>query len=263
MDEFSDLLQLMRRLRKECPWDRKQDLQSLRSFLLEEAYECVEAINEYATDGFDPLIEELGDVLLQVIFQAEILSEILHDKVIEEIIVQLKNKLIRRHPHVFEEEKCDNADAVKAKWDEIKQKEKPSKKLLDLPKSLTALQAAYQLGKIASKNDFDWASREEVEKKVREEMQEMEESTNRQSEEEELGDLLFCLAQWARIQKIDPEVALNRANQKFKKRFQKMHEIAERKSQYFKEVDREKKEELWQEAKRELKAQSYRAEENF
>lgn len=250
MKEFDELLEMMHRLRHECPWDKEQSIDSLRPYIIEEAYECLEAMSKLKEHGSNELIDELGDVLLQVIFQSEILSENQGRRIILDVIENLKEKLIRRHPHVFGEAKAENAARVIENWDIIKEKEKgdsPLKSIFDVPHSMTALQRSQKIGKRSKKVKFDWESSEEVWKQVEEEFQELKTANSSSEKEEELGDLLFSLAQWARHEGFDAEVALASCNQKFLSRFSRMQKLH---PHNFEELDTAKKEELWRRVKK-------------
>lgn len=255
MKSFDELLAVMHRLRKDCPWDQKQTLDSLQKFLVEETFECVEASHNRDQDQAESLIEELGDVLLQVIFQAEILSETRTAPAIEAVVTGLKEKLVRRHPHIFEDLKVKDADEVIRNWNAIKEREKAArnepKSPLDkkLPSHLPSLLLSEEIGKRASKMDFDWNSSSEVMEKVEEELAELKAEESKEQKEEELGDLLFCLAQWARKEDINPELSLMKANQKFLRRFRSMQAILEKRDRTWEETTRDEKEELWNEAK--------------
>lgn len=248
MKEFNELVEIMTKLRKECPWDREQSLASLRSYLLEESAEVLEAMEDAITNQqYENLIEELGDLLLQILFQSEIISESTKQQEIRKVLINLKDKLIRRHPHVFSDIKLDKADEVLSQWEEIKDKEKstPKKSLLeDIPKSFTALQRAHKLGKRSKKVGFDWKEPNEVWQKLLLELEELKKAKTPEHEEEELGDVLFCLAQWARHKNIDPEVALRKANTKFERRFQQIESHPN-----FPDLPIETMEELWNKAK--------------
>lgn len=251
MKEFEELLDIMHRLRQECPWDRDQNLLSLRAYLLEEAYECLEAMNSPDENHH---IEELGDLLLQIIFQAEILSEQNpNGPAILKVIQTLKDKLIRRHPHVFADKKLSQASEVAGQWDEIKKSEKKSsdqKSLLDgISKSLTSLQLAQKLGDKSRKVKFDWNTSEEVWKQFLSEIEELKQAKTSSEKEHEIGDVFFSLVQWARHQNIDAEVALATANSRFRSRFQKMEAEASKTKTPFQDLSLEDKEKLWQKAK--------------
>lgn len=259
MTSFDQLQELMHRLRKDCPWDRQQTLETLRAYCLEEAYECVEAINQMESQGLDPLIEELGDLLLQVLFQAELISEATQAPAMPRIMQTLSDKLIRRHPHVFENRDSEKltAEGVYAQWNAIKAQEKnkkpPSSPMDEIPKSLAALSRACQLGKKAKKVKFDWNHISDVWKQVESEIDELKTASSPKREEEELGDILFSLAQWARHKNIDPEVALHGANERFINRYKMMEKLAQTKGLKLEEIETAAKEKLWQEAKVALK----------
>lgn len=235
MNRYSidDLLYLMARLRDPesgCPWDIKQDYASIATSTLEEAYEVVDAIEK---EDFVHLKEELGDLLFQVIFYSQLGKEE-GRFAFDEVVSDLVEKLIRRHPHVFPdgtlESRVDNRATlptdVKARWEAIKQQEREAKGkaglLADVPLNLPALSRAAKLQKRAAGVGFDWDDVKGPLDKVREELAEVEaelESGDQSRLEEELGDLLFAAVNVARYMKIDPEQALRRANQKFEKRF--------------------------------------------
>lgn len=261
MKEFDDVLEVMHRLRKDCPWDQKQTLDTLRTYLLEEAYECAEAIDRRDRDGTAPLIEELGDLLLQVVFQSEVLSETEKKNVIALVLKELKEKLVRRHPHVFGDVKVQNPDAALQQWNDIKASEKKSKGrndgfFKDLPKALTSLQTARKIGEKAAQIKFDWETPDAAWKDVLSEVQELSEATAPQHIEEEFGDVLFSLVQWGRLRKIDSETALRRANSKFLSRFSDMERFAAEENRDISEMTLDEKNELWKRAKVREKQQS-------
>lgn len=254
MKSFEKLVGIMHQLRRECPWDKEQSLKSLRRYVIEEAYEVVDAIDQSPLKGYKDLIEELGDLQLQVVFQAEILQEALpEENVLEKIIDGINEKMIRRHPHVFAEVKADSAEQVLANWEEIKDQEKPNSKnsFSDVSASFPSLTKALKLGKRAKKLQFDWDSPQEVWEKFESEVRELTNARSRDEEEDELGDVLFCLAQWARHKNIDPEIALNRANEKFLRRYYKMEDLAEKDGKDLEKLSMDQKEELWTRAKKE------------
>lgn len=252
MKEFDELIDVMHRLRSECPWDREQNLKSLRSYLLEEAYECVDALDQVEKDGTAPLIEELGDVLLQVVFQSEILSEQLKREVIRDVLKNLVEKLIRRHPHVFGDQKISDPSKALDQWNEIKKKEKGDQKksaFSDLPKALTAIQRAQKIGAKSKKLAFDWTSTADVKRQIESEEEELSQAKTLDEKHHELGDVLFSWVQWARHEGIDSEVALHSANTRFLSRFQKMLELKQIDESSFKDLSSEEKESLWKQAK--------------
>lgn len=235
--DFNHLIALMARLRAECPWDKKQTNDSLLKYLLEESYELVAAIN--ADDGTalatDEIKGELGDVLLQVVFHAHLYNEQGRFD-INDVIYFLQEKLIRRHPHIFDKENLKTDEDVKRRWDEIKaieNKDKPKRLLSDV-KAGSALMTAQNLQKQAAKVDFDWYNLKGVLDKLQEELDELKaelpsDDFNYKTDKidtlqktkicDELGDVLFVLANLARHLDIDAEMALQKANSKFQQRF--------------------------------------------
>lgn len=258
---IDDLLYLMARLRDPesgCPWDIKQDYASIAPSTLEEAYEVVDAIEK---QDFVHLKEELGDLLFQVIFYSQLGKEEQRFE-FAEVVSDLTAKLIRRHPHVFPEgtlqSRVDKHPTlptdVKARWEEIKQQERAAKGaqglLADVPLNLPSLSRAAKLQKRAASVGFDWDDVYGPVAKVREELLEVEaelDSGDQQALEEELGDLLFAVVNIARYQKIDPEQALRRANQKFEQRF---HYIETHAGKPLSESTIDEMNFLWDEAKR-------------
>uniref|UniRef100_A0A7V3E7L1 Nucleoside triphosphate pyrophosphohydrolase n=1 Tax=Ignavibacterium album TaxID=591197 RepID=A0A7V3E7L1_9BACT len=228
--KFNELVQIVKRLRKECPWDREQTNDSIKSATIEEAYEVVEAIDK---KDFDELKKELGDLLLHVVFHTVIAEEENHFN-IDEVIETIKNKLIRRHPHVFGETQVNGSEEVKKNWERIKLEEGRESILDGVPPYLPALQRAHRLQEKAAKVGFDWENKEDVWKKVIEEIQEMHEIEEMKKNpnlaqksveltkklEEEVGDVFFALVNYSRFLGINPEEALRFTNNKFIQRFQ-------------------------------------------
>ncbi len=264
MSPYQRLKEIVSRLRAPdgCPWDREQTHTSLRANLIEESYEVLEAIDQGNPKA---LQEELGDLLLQVFLHAEIASE-QNNFTIDDVLEQLSDKLVRRHPHVFSDVKADTTAEVLRNWDQIKRQEKTVTVLnpfADLPVTLSSLFRAYKSGKKAAKLHFDWQNSKEVLRKIHEEMQELEQAASHDNEEEEFGDLLFALAQWARHRQIDPETALHMANRKFEARFLRMLEIQQGKLpnrpldqtlDSFSRLSDAEKDLLWEEAKKSLRS---------
>ncbi len=252
--EFEKLLYIMEHLRGPdgCPWDKKQDFYSLKPYIIEEAYEVVEALEE---KNMDSLKEELGDLLLQVVFQAQIGKENdIFD--IDDIIKAISNKLIRRHPHVFGDKKLNNPQEVKKSWEEIKSKERNNNSkgslLDDVSKVQPALNQAYEVQEKAAEVGFDWDDIEDVVKKIDEEILELKEELYNEEInkiEDELGDLLFTVVNLSRFKKINPEIALLRTINKFKKRFKYIEKIIEKEDKDINEVSLEKLDSYWDEAK--------------
>ena len=232
---FGRLVQIMRRLRDPggCPWDREQDFGSLRRYVLEEAYEVVQAIDD---GDLELLVGELGDLLLQVVFLSQLGAEVDAFDV-EAVISAICDKLVRRHPHVFGEQQVETSEEVLHRWEMIKLDERGGGSVLDdLPAVLPALARAEKVGRRAAQLGFDWTSSGRVLEKVREELVELEQAMSEGAEptddgglcaaptdvEEELGDLLFAVANLARHLGLSPEVVLLRASEKFERRFRRI-----------------------------------------
>ncbi len=209
----------MSRLRGEggCPWDREQTFQTIKPYLLQETYEVLDAIDR---EDWHELSYELGDLLLQVVFFAQMAAEAGHFDV-GDALSAINDKLIRRHPHIFGSETALTGDDVKKRWEEIKNKEKnrPATLLDAVPRALPALVEAEQISSRAAGKGFDWKRSDDVLNKLHEELRELAEAQSDQEREGELGDLLFTVVNLARHMKIDPEQALRRTNAKFRKRF--------------------------------------------
>lgn len=246
--KFSEFVEIVKRLRKECPWDREQTNDSIKAATIEEAYEVVEAIEK---KDYEELKKELGDLLLHVVFHTEIASEE-HDFKIEDVIDSITEKLIRRHPHVFVDTKVTDADEVKKNWEEIKLTE-GRKALLDgVPEMLPALQRAHRLQEKAAKIGFDWEKKEDVWKKVIEEIEEMHASEKEGSYDElegEIGDVLFAMVNYARFLDVNPENALRRTNKKFIKRFNYVEEKITQLGKKLSESNLEEMDKYWEESK--------------
>jgi tetrapyrrole methylase family protein / MazG family protein len=219
---FAELVNILDVLRGDrgCPWDRKQDEKSIADYFLEEVYEAVDALYS----GSDKALkEELGDVMMEVVFLARIYKEKGLFQ-ISDVIKTINNKMIRRHPHVFGEKKIENSDQVEKEWNRQKKKEKKEDSVFENKvKQAPALLESYFIGKRASNYGFDWEKLEDVMKKLKEELKEMENAAESKEKDrifEEIGDLLFAVSNVSRHLNINPELALKRANQKFIKRFQ-------------------------------------------
>ena len=217
-NKFYELVEIVERLRKECPWDREQTNDSIKAATIEEAYEVVEAIEK---KNVEDLKNELGDLLLHVVFHTIIASEN-QGFVIDDVIDSIKNKLIRRHPHVFGEVKVKGSEEVKKNWEEIKLSEGRVSLLDGVPEMLPGLQRAHRLQEKAAKVGFDWEKKEDVWKKVIEEIEEMHKSEGEgdyDKLEDEIGDVFFAMVNYARFLGVNPENALRRTNSKFIQRF--------------------------------------------
>ncbi|ONN26805.1 pyrophosphatase [Thermosipho affectus] len=246
-EKFEELLQIMETLRGEngCSWDRKQTHESIIPYLIEETYEFVK---EVKNQNYKNMVEELGDILLQVIFHAQIGKE-KKEFTIEDIINTLINKLIRRHPHVFGNEK----DFSYERWEKIKALEKGEKhfsKIGKVNKSLPALSLARRIQENAANIGFDWDNIEDVYEKVYEELEELKNSKNANEIEEEFGDLLFSIVNLSRFLKVDPEVSLRNATQKFVNRFKKMEELIEKDGGKMEDLSINELEQYWKESKK-------------
>jgi len=252
LEAFGQLLDIMDELREKCPWDRKQTFESLRIQTIEETYELTEAIIE---NDMDEVKKELGDILLHVVFYAKMGSE--QGKFdIADVINSLCQKLIYRHPHVFGEEKANNAEEVLQNWEQLKLKEKGRKPnvLSGVPKSLPALVKAYRVQDKTHSVGFDWENREQVWEKVDEELQEFKAELlkNPDSEETkaEFGDLLFSIINAGRLYKINPENALEKTNQKFIRRFNYVENQILESGKTLKDTSLQEMDKLWNDAKK-------------
>ncbi len=248
---FADLACVMERLRRDCPWDSQQTPDSLKRGILEEAYEVLEAIEDQNWDG---LREELGDHLLQVLFQACIQNEE-NRYDIEDVLREITEKMVRRHPHVFGDASVDDAQAVNATWDQIKEAEKgPRKSLFDhFPKGLPALLESFKIGKKAAKVGFDWPEPLRVLDKVEEEIHEIRDALKTGDQDhvrEELGDLLFAVSNLVRKFDCEPEETLRAANHKFMRRFRAMERLAREDGVDFSALDLDTQETYWNRAKK-------------
>ena len=254
--DIAELLAIMRRLRSPdggCPWDLAQNFSTIAPYTIEEAYEVASAIE---TGDFSALKDELGDLLLQVVFHAQMASE--RDLfAFPDVVRAISDKMIRRHPHVFAKGGAKTPEAVTLAWDEIKRREReakaPHESLLDdVPRALPALMRAVKLQNRAAQVGFDWPSAVTVTDKIAEESRELAEavaSGKSSKVAEEFGDLLFAMANLARHLKLDPEEALRAANAKFVRRFKAIEAGLEAKGRTLEDASLDEMEALWQEAK--------------
>ena len=261
LEKLETLVEIMDRLREPggCPWDREQTYRSLRGYLLEEAYEALEALDQVEQDEGAALCEELGDVLLQIVFLSRLAKE-QRRFTIDDVVRSITEKMIRRHPHVFGDQAAEDSEQVLEQWEEIKRREKAAKGLtarksiLDgLPAALPALVRAQRLGTKAARVGFDWAGPAEVLAKVDEEWGELREAIDAGQPahtEEELGDVLFCTVMLARKLGIDPEAALQGANRKFGRRFRWIEQQLEAQGVAISDAGIDRLESLWGDAKR-------------
>jgi len=250
---FEDLVELSKFLRSPegCPWDREQTLNTLRTFILEEAHEVIQAIE---MNDIEELKEELGDLLYEILFASQICNE--EGKfTVEDVVNQLYYKLVRRHPHVFGEEKAKDAEEAVKRWHGEKLKEKTRKRnLLQIPRSLPALLRAQRVGEKASQVGFDWKKTQDAIEKVKEELEELQKAiqTNEQNSiEKEWGDLIFSLVNLARFLKIDAEVSAHKAIDVFIERFNRIEEKAKDMDKTLSELTLKEMDGLWEEVKRE------------
>lgn len=262
---FEGLVKLQARLRARegCPWDREQTHESLRPFLIEEAYEVLDALDSGDRRKF---AGELGDLLLQIVFHAELAREAGEFDVCD-VIRAIHSKMVRRHPHVFGKAKAHSSAEVLKNWEQIKAEERAGERdgkeaadsaLSGVPHGLPALLEAYQLSRRASNLGFDWENANGILEKIAEEMDEIRaemkaskagSEKERLKVEDEIGDLLFAVVNLARFESIDPERALKRADQKFKRRFQWMERKAGERGSRLADVPREEMENLWDTSK--------------
>jgi MazG family protein len=262
---FEKLVALQARLRARngCPWDVEQTHRTLRTYLVEETYEVLDALESGDDAKF---ANEMGDLLLQIVFHSQIAAEEGRFTV-SDVIREVHEKMVRRHPHVFGEKRAKDAAEVLKNWEQIKAQErraetekdgsgaaKEEKSLLDgVPRTLPATLESLQLTKKAARAGFDWEDAAGIFEKMREECAELRHALEKKESaevEEEIGDLFFAAVNLARFLKVDPEIALKNANAKFSRRFREMERLAAEKGRAFADVPRAEKEELWELAKR-------------
>ena len=250
LEAFGRFLDILDELRVKCPWDKKQTNESLRPNTIEEVYELCDALMK---DDQKNICKELGDVLLHIAFYAKIGSE-KGEFDIKDVCDKLSDKLIFRHPHVFGEVKADTAEKVSENWEQIKLKEKDGNKsvLSGVPEALPSLIKAYRIQDKARNVGFDWEQREQVWSKVKEEISEFEKEVadmDKEKAEAEFGDVMFSLINAARLYKINPDNALERANQKFIRRFNYLEEHTLKAGRNLADMSLEEMDEIWNEAK--------------
>ncbi len=246
---FARLVEIMARLRAPdgCPWDREQTFDTIKPYLLEETYEVLQAIDDR---DWKELADELGDLLLQVVFFSQMAAEAGHFNV-NDAIEAINSKLIRRHPHVFGDGDAKTSDEVLKKWDEIKATEKvrPKGLLAGIPRALPALVEGDKIARKAAGAGFDWPNVDQVFDKLREELGELDQARTSGTQEDiegEIGDLLFVVVNLARFMKVDPEQALRKTNTKFRRRFAHVEDGL---GKPLKDATLEEMEALWQAAK--------------
>jgi len=249
IEAFGRLLDIMDTLRAECPWDKKQTLESLRHLTIEETYELADAIEE---GDLNEIKKELGDLMLHMVFYSKIGSEKGAFDV-GDVLNSVCDKLIHRHPHIYGDVEATTEEEVKANWEAIKLKEKGTKSVLQgVPRGLPALVKAIRIGDKARGAGFDWEQPQDVWVKIREELVEFEDaqkSVNQDLIEGELGDVLFSIVNFARLSNLDPEMALERTNKKFIYRFTYMENAARNMGKSLADMSLEEMEGLWNAAK--------------
>ncbi|HRN95212.1 MAG: nucleoside triphosphate pyrophosphohydrolase [Chitinophagales bacterium] len=248
---FERILNIMNELREKCPWDKKQTMDSLRILTIEEVYELNDAI---AQNDLKNIKEELGDLLLHIVFYTKIAEE-QNAFNMAEMINGLCEKLIARHPHIYGDVKVENEEQVKQNWEKLKLKEGKKSVLAGVPKSLPALPKAQRIQDKAKQVGFDWEKPEQVWEKVQEEIQELQisvtQNTSKNDIESELGDVLFSIVNYARFLNIDPEAALEKTNKKFIHRFQYLETKAQENNKQLSNMTLAEMDIWWNEAKKE------------
>jgi XTP/dITP diphosphohydrolase len=251
-NSFLALVKIMDELRAQCPWDKKQTIHTLRPLTIEETYELADAITDNDWKGVK---EELGDLLLHLLFYAKIGTE--ENKfTLQEVIEGISAKLIHRHPHIYSDVKVADEEEVKRNWEKLKIKEGKTSVLGGVPPSLPAIVKATRIQEKAKQVGFEWDNKEAVWDKVKEEMDELQEAiqTKQQADiEEEFGDVLFSLANYARFLQVDAEGALEKTNKKFIRRFQEMEKIAIANGKSLSEMNLLEMDSIWKEVKQQMK----------
>lgn len=245
---FERILKIMDELREQCPWDKKQTIESLRPLTIEETYELADAI---AKNDWKGIKEELGDLLLHLVFYARIAKE-QNQFTIDDCINGLCEKLIHRHPHIYGDTVVKNEDEVKQNWEKLKMKEGRSSVMSGVPKGLPAIVKAWRIQDKAKQVGFEWEKITDVWDKVEEEKNELAVAVNSKDKnkiEEELGDYLFAIVNYARFLDVDPELALERCNQKFLHRFSHIESSAKKIGKELTDMTLAEMDALWNEAK--------------
>jgi MazG family protein len=243
-DAFLRLVQIMDELREKCPWDRKQTIQSLRQMTIEETYELADAITENDWKG---IREELGDLLLHILFYSKIGSEQKQFE-LEEVIRGISEKLIARHPHIYGDVKVNDEEDVKKNWEKLKLKEGKTSVLSGVPKALPSMVKAMRLQEKAKQVGFEWENKEQVWEKVEEEIGELKAAigTDQQDKiEDEMGDVFFSLVNYARFLQVDAENALERTNKKFIYRFTRLEQEAMNKGLDLQKMSLQEMDAIW------------------
>ena len=248
MKELKSLLNIMDNLRSNCPWDKKQTIQSLKNLTIEEVYELADAIE---SEDFENLKEEPGDLFLHIVFYSKIASE--KNKFnFKDVVNDLCAKLIYRHPHIYGDLVVQNEEEVKSNWENLKSKKTKKSILSGIPKKLPTILKAQRAQDKASSVGFDWNSINSVKSKLKEEMKELDAEVsgkNRGKIEDEFGDVLFTLINYSRFLKIDPELSLKKSTEKFIGRFKILEKIIKGKKQNISQIDKNELEIIWEESK--------------
>lgn len=248
LQAFDRLLTIMDELREQCPWDRKQTMESLRHLTIEEVYELGDAILE---EDLEEVKKELGDVFLHLVFYSKIGSEKKAFDVAD-VLNSVCEKLIHRHPHIYSDVEVADEEEVKRNWEKLKLKEGKKSVLEGVPKGLPAMVKAFRMQEKAKGVGFEFDNVEDVLAKVKEEISEFEAEKDPDLMEKEMGDVFFSLINYARYIGINPENALERTNQKFIKRFQKMEELSKERNLVFNELSLAEQDALWTETKKDI-----------
>lgn len=243
---FNRLLDIMDDLREKCPWDKKQTMKSLRYLTIEEVYELSDAILE---NDKTEIMKELGDLFLHLVFYSKIASET-NDFDVADVLDSVCEKLIYRHPHIYGDVKVANEEEVKQNWEKLKLKEGKKSVLSGVPNSLPAVVKAYRIQEKVKGVGFEFENSEDTWAKVQEEINEFKAETDQNKREEEFGDVLFSLINYARFTGINPEDALERTNKKFINRFQQIEELAEKQGKNISELTLEEQNQLWEQTKK-------------
>ena len=251
VEAFRKLLEIMDELRAKCPWDQKQTLESLRYLTIEETYELSDSILE---KDIESIKKELGDLMLHLVFYSRIASETGSFSILD-VLNNINTKLVHRHPHIFSDVQVTDAKNVRDNWEKIKLMEKGNPSVLSgVPKSLPAIVKAYRIQEKASGVGFDWEKSEQVWEKINEELNELKDVVENEDtlerKEEELGDLLFAIVNYARFIDVNPEDALERTNKKFINRFQYLEERAKKDQKPLNEMTLKEMDVFWNQAKK-------------
>lgn len=252
--QYSKSLQRLRtimdELREQCPWDRKQTIHTLRPQTIEEIYELSDALNN---ENWKDIKEELGDLLLHIVFYSKIGAE-QNQFTLDDVIEGVCNKLVGRHPHIYSNVKVADEEAVKQNWEKIKQKEGKKSILSGIPPSMPALVKALRLQEKTKTVGFEWENTQQVKDKVNEEVQELYDAVaggNEAEIEDEMGDVFFALINYSRFVKVDPELALEKTNKKFMRRFQRVEEMAAEQGKSLHDMTLWEMDALWNKVKEE------------